>query len=147
MAKRRTFTSLTLKNREHTSPMPDVTPLVNVALVLLIVFMVVMPIIQEGIRVQTPEAENLTEIVEQGEEHVVISYKEDGTVYINMREVPLERLRSELALEYQGKEEMPIVIKGARSRPYSDILRIIEICQNVGASSVELMAKKKDSGA
>lgn len=147
MAKSRPFSSLTLKGRERKSPMPDVTPLVNVALVLLIVFMVVMPIIQEGIRVDTPEAENLSEIVEQGEEHVVVSIKEDGSLYVNMREVALGELRSELIREYQGKEETPIVVKGARNRPYSDILRIVEVCQNVGASTVELMAKKKESGS
>jgi len=126
--------------------MPDVTPLVNVALVLLIVFIVVMPMIQEGIRVDTPEAAHLTQIVEEGQDYVVISYQADGSIYLNMRQVPLERLREELAAEYQGKEEQPIVIKASRSRPYSDILQVVEICQNVGASTVELMAKRKDEG-
>ena len=147
MPKDMPFTSLTLRSRPRKSPMADVTPLVNVALVLLIVFIVVMPMIQEGIRVDTPEAANLSEIVEQGEDYIVLSFKADGTIYINNREVPLEQLREELSMEYQGKEEQPIVIKGSRSRPYSDVLRLIEICQHVGASTVELMAKKKDSGA
>ena len=143
MAKKRVFTSLTLKSRPRQSPLPDVTPIVNVALVLLIVFMVVMPIIQEGVTVDTPEAENATEIVERGEEHVVLSIQENGALFINMREVKSGRLRDELSLEYQGQEEYPIVIKGSRNLPYSEILRLIEICQNVGASGVELMAKKK----
>ncbi len=146
MAKKRAFDSLTLRARPRKSPMPDVTPLVNVALVLLIVFMVVMPIIQEGIRVDTPEAVNLTEINEQGQEHVVISCKSDGSLYLNMREVPLEGLREELARVYRGKEHLPVVIKGARNRPYSDILQLIEICQNAGASGVELIARKRKGG-
>ena len=143
MAKRKAFTSLTLKSRPRRSPLPDVTPIVNVALVLLIVFMVVMPIIQEGITVDTPEAENATEIVEQGKEYLVLSIQEDGAVFIDMREVEPGQLREELTREFQGKEEFPIIIKGARNLPYSEILRLIEICQNVGASGVELMAKKK----
>ena len=54
--------------------MPDITPIVNVALVLLIVFMVVMPLIQEGILVETPEARNAQEIVEQlGSESLILS--------------------------------------------------------------------------
>jgi len=144
MARTRAFTSLALRARARKSPLPDITPLVNVALVLLIVFIVVMPMIQEGIRVDTPEAAHLTQIVEEGQDYIVISCQADGSIYLNMRQVPLERLPEELAAEYQGKEEQPIVIKGSRSRPYSDTLQLLEICQNAGASTVELMAKKKD---
>ena len=125
--------------------MPDVTPLVNVALVLLIVFMVVMPIIQEGITVDTPEAVNAAEIVDHSEQHVVLSIKQDGSLYIDMERVERSELRAKLASAYQGREELPIIIKGARNLPYSEILGLVEICQNLGASGVELMAKKTDT--
>ena len=130
--------------RPRKNPMPDVTPIVNVALVLLIVFMVVMPMIQEGIVVKTPKAENAAEIVEQiGEESVVLSIKEDGSLYINLHQVSRDALKKELALAYHGKESRPIVIKGARNLPYREILQLMEICQGVGAPGVDLMAKKE----
>lgn len=143
MARKRSFQSLTLQKTQRRSPLPDVTPIVNVALVLLIIFIIVMPVIQEGIKVNTPEAINADELTERGEDFVVLSIKEDGSLFINMRPVERGRLREALAAAYQGKEEYPIIIKGARNLPYSEILKLIEICQNVGASSVELMAKKK----
>ena len=126
------------------SPMPDITPLVNVALVLLIVFMVVMPIIQEGVTVDIPEAEHAVEIVDHSTEYLVLAIKEDGSLFIDLTEVQPGRLREELAAAYQGKEEYPIIIKGARNLPYSEILQLIEICQHVGASGVELFARKKE---
>ena len=123
--------------------MPDVTPIVNVALVLLIVFMVVMPMIQEGIVVETPEAQSAEEIVEQlGEESLVLSIQEDGSLYINLHEVPRADIKSELAEAYHGKESKPIIIKGYKNLPYQEILELMEICQGVGAPGVDLMAKK-----
>ena len=75
--------------------MPDITPIVNVALVLLIVFMVVMPLIQEGILVETPEARNAQEIVEQlGAESLILSIQEDGSLYINLHQVARADLKT-----------------------------------------------------
>jgi biopolymer transport protein TolR len=144
MAKKRPFQCLTMQQTPRRNPIPDVTPLVNVALVLLIVFMVVMPIIQEGITVDTPEAVNSVEIVDPSEQLVVLSIKEDGSLYIDMERVDPGQLRAKLAVAYQGKEELPIIIKGARNLPYSEILTLVETCQHLGASGVELMAKKRE---
>ena len=126
------------------SPMPDITPIVNVALVLLIVFMVVMPMIQEGITVETPEAKNAEEIVEQlGEESLILSIQEDGSLYINLHQVARADLKRELATAYQGKEGKAVIIKGSKNLPYQEILELMEICQGVGAPGVDLMAKKQ----
>ena len=144
MARKRAFTSLTLETGPRRSPMADVTPLVNVALVLLIVFMVVMPIIQEGVTVDTPEARNADELVDQADKHVVLAIQEDGSLFVDLTPVDRASLRAELSRAYQGKEELPIIIKGARNLPFSDILELVEICQHLGASGVELMAKKSE---
>lgn len=134
----------TPNNGARKSPMPDVTPIVNVALVLLIIFMVVMPMIQEGIVVPMPKAQNAEEIVEQiGDESLVLAIQEDGSLYINLHQVERQDLKKELAKAYHGKENKPIIIKGAKNLPYQDILELMEICQGVGAPGVDLMAKKQ----
>ena len=139
---RRRRASRTL-NRQRTKAMPDVTPIVNVALVLLIVFMVVMPMIREGIEIETPEADYSVQLEEAAEELVVLSIKDDGTLYVNLNEVDRSMLKQELALAYRGQEGSPIIIKGARNLSYSDILELMETCQNLGVPSVDLMAKKR----
>ena len=133
-----------LSTGQRPNPIPDVTPIVNVALVLLIVFMVVMPVIQEGIAVDPPEAANATEISQRGDEYLVLSIKENGALFIDLNEVERPQLRDQLAQAYRGKEQFPIIIKAARNLPYSEILKLIETCQNIGAAGVELMTKKKD---
>lgn len=125
------------------SPMPDVTPIVNVALVLLIIFMVVMPAIREGVIVNTPKAEN-TEQLNESIDNLILSIKEDGSLYIDLRRVEPHALKGELVLAYTGRENRPIIIKGAKNLPYSEILALMEICQGIGAPGVDLMAKKEE---
>jgi len=122
--------------------MPDVTPIVNVALVLLVVFIVVMPMIREGIEVDTPKADYSDQLAESAEQLVVVSIKEDGTCYVNLNQVDRTQLKQVLALAYRGQEGKSIIIKGARNLDYREILELMEICQNIGAPSVDLLAKK-----
>ncbi|NKB72372.1 MAG: hypothetical protein GKR89_35295 [Candidatus Latescibacteria bacterium] len=122
--------------------MPDITPIVNVALVLLIVFMVIMPMVREGITVETPRADNSEQLAENAEQLVVLSIKEDGSLYVNLNLMERHQLKQGLALAYRGQEGSPIIIKGAKNLPYSQILELMEVCQSVGAPSVDLMAKK-----
>ena len=125
------------------SALPDITPIVNVALVLLIVFMVVTPMIREGIMVETPKAKHSEESAEGAERDVVLSLKADGTLYVNLKRVPWNALAKELALAYRGKEGRPIVVKGERSLEYEEILRLMEACRGVGAPGVDMVAEKE----
>ena len=131
----------TLEARPRRSPLPDVTPIVNVALVLLIVFMVVTPMIREGIQVETPEAEGVEQLSE-AEQNVVLAVQSDGTMYVNLKLVQSHTLETELALAYRGNEGKPVVIKGAQNLPYRDILALMDICKGIGAPGVDLVARK-----
>ena len=141
MARRRRRTR-TLEMGTRPKAMPDITPIVNVALVLLIVFMVIMPMVREGIEVDTPQADHVEKLTENAENLVVLSIREDGSLYVNLNAVDKFGLKQELALAYRGQEGNPIIIKGAKNLPYREILELMEICQAVGASAVDLMAKK-----
>lgn len=123
-------------------PMPDITPIVNVALVLLVIFMIVMPIIREGVEVETPEAEHADRLEDAAEHRVVVSIQEDGAMFVNLVSVDDASIKSELARAYRGQEGSPVIIKGAKNLPYQEILALMEICQGVGAPAVDLMAKK-----
>lgn len=122
--------------------MPDITPIVNVALVLLVVFMVIMPMVREGIEVETPVADNSEQLTDKAEHLVVLSIRQDGSLYVNLNRVDWPVLKQELSLAYRGQEGNPIIIKGAKNLLYKDVLQLMEICQAVGAPAVDLMAKK-----
>jgi biopolymer transport protein TolR len=122
--------------------MPDITPIVNVALVLLVIFMIVMPIIRQGIEVETPRADHADQVEEATENRVTLSIQADGSMYVNLVRVDDQSVKSELARAYRGQEGKPVIIKGARNLPYQEILALMEICQGIGAPGADLMAKK-----
>jgi biopolymer transport protein TolR len=128
--------------RKRTRVTPDMTPVVNVALVLLVIFMVIMPMVREGIEVEIPEAESAEQLAENAEQLVVLSIREDRSLYVNLNRADWPQLKQELALAYRGQEGNPIIIKGSRNLLYEDVLKLMEICQGVGAPAVDLMAKK-----
>lgn len=134
----------TRAGRPRLDPMPDITPIVNVALVLLVIFMIVMPIIREGVDVETPDADHADQMEEAAENRVVLSIQGDGAMYVNL--VPVDNLsvKSELARAYHGQEGSPVIIKGAKNLPYQEILALMEICQGIGAPAVDLMARKDE---
>lgn len=133
----------TLEGSRRRSPMPDVTPIVNVALVLLIVFIVVTPMIREGIQVDTPPARSV-EQQPDAEANVVLAIRADGSMYVNLKAVDLTTIEPELALAYRGKEGRPVIIKGARNLPYGDLLKLMDICKGIGAPGVDLVGRRED---
>lgn len=123
------------------SALPDITPIVNVALVLLIIFMIVTPMIREGIEVNTPQAEAIEQLSEQ-DQSVVLSIQNNGAMFVNLKPVTLAGLSGELSLAYRGQEGKPVVIKGAENLPYRDILSVMDVCKTIGAPSVDLVASR-----
>jgi len=123
------------------SAMPDITPIVNVALVLLVIFMIVTPMIREGVEVVTPEAEAIEQLSEQ-DQSVVLSIQGDGSMFVNLKAVDHATLQSELSLAYRGQEGKPVVIKGAENLAYREILSVMDVCKVVGAPSVDLVASR-----
>ena len=91
---------------------------------------------------ETPEAEHAQKLDEGAEQLVVLSIRDDGSLFVNLNLVDRSFLKQELALAYRGQEGNPIIIKGAKNLPYKDILQLMEVCQSVGAPGVDLMAKK-----
>ena len=122
----------------------DVTPLVNVALILLIVFMVVTPMMREGVQVSLPPAEHGKDSSRDQESKVILAIRDGGEVYIDLKRVSMAHLDAELAHARRGKEDVPVVIKGDRVLEYGEVLQLMYACRKAGVAEVELMAKKSD---
>jgi biopolymer transport protein ExbD len=86
---------------------PNVVPLCDILLVLLIIFMVVTPMIQKGANVKLPEARNVVEQKESGQ-IITVSIKRDGTVYVG------DKMRADVELEYGKVIDVMNEIKNAR---------------------------------
>jgi len=118
----------------------NVTPLADVMLVLLIIFMVITPLLQKGVDVQLPEAANPADHPDN-EEVVNVAIKLDNTVYLDMIPVPEIELATKLEEKFEGKTERILFLKADQGLPYSDVLRVMALCRDGGADEIGLITE------
>lgn len=130
----------------------NVTPLVDVCLVMLIIFMVVTPMLKQGVAVQLPETKNGKEIQEDKKENVVLTIKDDGTMYVENKPIAgaeIESKEGDKALEdgvrmalIAGKTK-PLLIKADSRVKYGKIKRAMDIVkEKIPLRSVKLASDK-----
>jgi len=123
----------------------NVTPLVDVCLVLLIIFMVVTPMLQKGIPVNLPVTED-PEKTPDTEKQLQISVKADGSVYLGPNVVRKDQVESALKEIQQRTPDREIAVKGDKLVKYGDVLDVLRACREVGFNDVGLIAQPKKSG-
>ena len=129
----------------------NVTPMVDIMLVLLIIFMVVTPMLQHGITVNMPKDLNNPEEDQRiiKDTSVVISIPEDGKYYLGKTQVTKEQLKDkvEKMLANIKKEEDKIVyIKSGVGVSYGDVVTVINEVRSLGVDKIGLVADKKKGG-
>jgi len=123
----------------------NVTPLVDVCLVLLIIFMVVTPMLQKGIPVNLPTTD-APEKTPDTEKQLQISVKADGTVYLGPNVIRKDQLESSLKEIHEKSPDREIAVKGDRLVKYGDVLHVLKACREVGFQDVGLISQPKKSG-
>ena len=120
----------------------NVTPLVDVCLVLLIIFMVVTPMLQKGVPVNLPVTED-PEKTPDTEKQLQISVKSDGSVYLGPNVVRKDQVESSLKEIYERTPDREIAVKGDRLVKYGDVLDVLKACREVGFNDVGLISQPK----
>ena len=109
---------------------PNVVPLCDILLVLLIIFMVITPMVQKGIDVKLPETTAETGATPQG--LIVLTLKKDMSVMINQEAISLELLPSRLQTIYSTRQDKTIFIRADAKVPYSGVIELIDIAKGAG---------------
>ena len=120
----------------------NVTPLVDVCLVLLIIFMVVTPMLQKGVPVNLPVTDD-PEKTPDTEKHLQISVKTNGAVYLGSTVVRKEQVQSELETIHQRTPDREIAVKGDKDVKYGAVIDVLKACREVGFNNVGLIAQPK----
>ena len=120
----------------------NVTPLVDVCLVLLIIFMVVTPMLQKGVPINLPVTEE-PEKTPDTDKQLQISVKANGAVYLGSSVVRKEQVQSELEAIHQRTPDREIAVKGDKQVKYGDVLDVLKACREVGFNDVGLIAQPK----
>lgn len=144
MKKRHWGSSLSKFEKHGLNSEINVTPLVDVCLVLLIIFMVVTPMLQKGVPINLPVTED-PERTPDTEKQLQISVKEKGIVYLGPTAIRTEQLDSELKQIHDRTPDREIAVKGDKLVKYGSVLDVLKSCREVGFNNVGLIAQPKKS--
>jgi TolR protein len=123
----------------------NVTPLVDVMLVLLIVFMVAAPMMMVGVPVQLPRTAAAR--VAQTRPPVVLTVAGDGRVFLRQEEVDDAALAARLAELRAQDPEAPVYVRGDRAVPYGQVMRVMGRVTQAGIARVSLIAEAEPGAA
>ncbi len=116
----------------------NVTPLVDVMLVLLIIFMVTAPILQTGVDVQLPETRTATEL--NPSENVVLSISREGILYYNSDVINISAIAPRLKKDMKNPKD-PIFLRADKDITWKSIVSVIEEVRAAGYSDLKLVTK------
>lgn len=117
----------------------NVTPFVDVMLVLLIVFMISAPLLTQGVQVSLPEVENAP--IKQEQDPITITLKRGDRVYIQEQEVAMNELTSRLKAIQQAKSGAAILLRADKNVPYGQVMSVMSSLQTAGLVDVGLVTE------
>ncbi len=126
----------------------NVTPMVDVMLVLLVIFMVTAPLIQQGVKVNLPDAR--AQPVEATEKRLVLSVDRQGNTYIGETPVPSDQLEEKLRTNAKAQADKEIYLHADRDVPYGAVVEVMAAAQRAGIPAVGMITdpagapRKKD---
>ncbi len=116
----------------------NVTPMVDVVLVLLIIFMVITPMLQRGKDVQLPKAVKVDDEKKGGADPIVVSVTPDKVIYIESDSYDDEGFQVELQKKLISNPNQRILLKGDQSLVFDDVRRVMNLARKSGAKSIAL---------
>ena len=120
----------------------NVTPLVDVMLVLLIIMMIVAPMLQKGVDVKLPQASNVADKPET-QEQTVIAITADKRIYLNSTPIREEELTQKVQESLESKKEKTVLIKGDEDAPYSAIMAVMDDLRQAGIEDIGLITERR----
>ncbi|MBN2190055.1 MAG: biopolymer transporter ExbD [Candidatus Aureabacteria bacterium] len=112
----------------------NITNLVDVMLVLLIVFIIVAPMIEQGIDVRLPVASDKK--METKTVPVIVSVSKEGELFLNNVKVSLDKLENRLAVMVNNNPDLPVILRADKKLTYESVIKIMDRIRNAGVNNV-----------
>jgi biopolymer transport protein TolR len=123
---------------------PNVTPMIDVMLVLLIIFMVVTPALLAGFNADPPQGQNLKEHPEDAENDQVLGIDKDGNYYLNKKPIAKDAMEAEIKRIYATREvDHTMYLKADANLPYEKVVDATDMAAKNGVRVIALISDQK----
>jgi biopolymer transport protein ExbD len=117
----------------------NVTPLIDVVLVLLIIFMVVQPMLQVGYEVDTPPKIDLPVPPTPNDDQIIVRMDAAGKTYINKEEIPIGQFGARLGLAMKGRSNQVVFFAADGDLLYEKVAFFLDLCRDAGAKKLGMV--------
>jgi len=132
---------------KRATPTMNVTPLVDVVLVLLIIFMVVIPAMESGAHIELPSILNVDEEVHGRVDPLTLSLQADGQLFLDKEPLAREILQQRLEAEHETDVMRRIVLRADRGVHYEDARKLFTLLQEIGFPGISLQVNERGGAA
>ena len=122
----------------------NVTPLVDVMLVLLIIMMLITPMLQQGVAMRLPQASNTVD-KPTTQDNTTVAVGKDGSMYVNAKQVSEADMASKVTEALESKKEKVVFIKADEEALYSSVMAAMDQLHQAGVEDIALITERKRS--
>jgi biopolymer transport protein TolR len=122
---------------------PNVVPMADVMQVLLIIFMVVTPILQNGVPLDLAKVANPVDMPSAGKDDaIIVAISRDGTIFLGNTKTALDDISSQLRDRIAGSLDKPVFIKSDARTKYGDVVKLVDKVRSSAVDNVGLITEK-----